>query len=172
MHRVLVIGAGGSGKTTLARRIAEATGLPLVHLDSLYWRPGWEPTPREEWNARVAEVARRPEWVMDGNYGGTLDVRIEAADTIVFLDWPRPSCLWRVIKRRLEFAGRSRPSLPEGCPERLSFEFLRWVWDDPTHRRPGILERWSRVRDEKSVAVLRNRAQVEAFVAGLEPRGA
>lgn len=118
----------------------------------------------------MAEVTRRPAWVMDGNYGGTLDMRIAAADTIIFLDWPRLNCIWRVIKRRLEFAGGSRPSLPEGCPERLSFEFLRWIWDYPKRRRPGILERLGGVRDEKRVVVLENRAQVEAFVAGLEPR--
>ena len=73
--------------------------------------------------------------------------------------------------RRLEFAGRSRPSMPDGCPERLSVEFLRWIWDYPKSRRPGILERLSRAREEKHVAVLRNRAQVEAFVAGLESQG-
>jgi adenylate kinase family enzyme len=167
MQKVLVIGPGGAGKTTLARRIAGATGLPLIHLDSLYWRPGWQPTPAAEWEELVSELTSRPRWVMDGNYGGTLDARIAAADTIVFLDWPRLHCIWRVIRRRVEFAGRSRPSMPDDCPERLTVEFIRWIWDYPRRRRPRILERLERVRNGKHVIVLRDRAGVQAFLDGL-----
>ena len=164
MRKVLVIGPGGSGKSTLAARISEATSLPLIHLDALYWRAGWQATPAEEWQELVRGLVRRPCWVMDGNYGGTLDMRIAAADTIVFLDFPRLRCIWRVIKRRLEYAGRSRPSMPAGCSERLTAEFLRWIWDYPRRRRPGIVKRLDAVRDHKQVAVLRDRAGVEAFL--------
>ncbi len=167
MRKVLVIGPGGAGKTTLAMRIAEATGLPLIHLDSLYWRPGWQPTQAAEWDDLVSQLSSQPSWVMDGNYGGTLDVRIAAADTIIFLDWPRLRCIWRVVRRRVQFTDRSRPSMPAGCPERLTVEFLRWIWDYPRRRRPGILERLERVRGHKHVAVLRNRADVRAFLDGL-----
>src|SRR5438034_11750677 len=86
LKRILVIGSGGSGKTTFARRLAERTTLPLIHLDALYWRPGWDPTPADEWRARVEALANEPAWIMDGNYGGTLDIRLAASDTIVFLD--------------------------------------------------------------------------------------
>ncbi|HZD05610.1 MAG TPA: isopentenyl transferase family protein, partial [Longimicrobiales bacterium] len=72
MRRIMVIGPGGSGKTTLSLRIAEATGLPVIHLDSLYWREGWRPTPTPAWEEVVSDLVRRPSWVMDGNYGGTL----------------------------------------------------------------------------------------------------
>ncbi len=167
LRRVLVIGSGGAGKTTLAARIAEATGLPLVHLDALYWHPGWVPTAPDAWRAVVAELVARPAWVMDGNYGGTLNARLAAADTIVFLDWPRIGCLWRVVKRRLRYRGRRRPSMAPGCPERLSLDFLRWIWEYPARRRPGILARIHALEGGKRVEVLRNRADVEAFVAGL-----
>lgn len=167
MRRVLVIGPGGSGKSTLAARIAEVTGLPLIHLDALYWRPGWQPMPGDEWREIVSGLVRRSSWVMDGNYGGTLDMRIAAADTIIFLDWPRLRCIWRVIKRRIVYAGRSRPTMPAGCPERVTIDFLRWIWDYPRSRRPAILERLARVAGGKRVEVIRDRAGVERLLAGL-----
>ena len=167
MQRVLVIGAGGSGKTTFARRLAERTGLPLVHLDALYWRPGWVPTPPEEWRALVEGLVARPSWIMDGNYGGTLDLRLAAADAVVFLDLPRTLCLWRVLARRLRTPGRNRPELPAGCPERLSWEFLAWIWTYPSRRRPNILRRLAPVMDAKQVTVMGSASEVEAFLAGL-----
>ena len=106
MNRVLIIGSGGSGKTTLARRLAERTGLPLIHLDALYWRPGWDPTPGDEWRARIAALVRGERWIIDGNYGGTLDLRLEACDTVIFLDVSRWVCLWRGDGRRFSIASR------------------------------------------------------------------
>jgi len=126
--RILVIGSGGSGKTTFARRLAQRTNLPLIHLDALYWRPGWDPTPDEEWRAKVAELVNTPAWIMDGNYGGTLNIRLAACDAVVFLDISRFVCLWRVVKRQLQHGGQSRAQLQARWPERLTWEFLKWIW--------------------------------------------
>ena len=167
MKRVLIIGSGGAGKTRFAQRFAERTGLPLIHLDSLYWRAGWEPTPAEEWQRKVAELIKSDAWVMDGNYGGTLDIRLEACDTIVFLDIPRFTCLWRVIKRHLVFWGQVRPELPAGCPERLSWEFIKWIWTYPQLRRPGILRRLKDLDDRKQVVILHSPAQIERFLGSV-----
>ena len=89
MKRVAVIGPPGAGKTTFARRLADKTGLPLIHLDAHFWNPGWVPTPREEWRARHAELLSPDEWIIDGVYPGTLEERVAAADTVIFLDVPR-----------------------------------------------------------------------------------
>lgn len=117
MKRVLVIGPSCAGKSTLARRLADRIGLPLVHLDPLYWRAGWRETPKEEWAQTVERLVQQDDWVIDGNYGGTLDQRLEAADTVIFLDFSRWICLRRAVKRRIQFHGRSCPDMAEGCSE-------------------------------------------------------
>ncbi len=162
--KILVIGSGGSGKTTFARRLAARTGLPLIHLDALYWRPGWDPTPPAQWQARVEELLRREAWIMDGNYGGTLSMRLAACDAVVFLDIPRLVCLWRVLRRQLQHGGQNRAELPAGCPERLSWEFVKWIWTYPARRRGSILQRLSELEDRKRVFVLRSSREMDRFV--------
>ena len=166
MQRVLVIGSGGAGKSTVAREIAARLGLPLVHLDAQYWRPGWTETPADEWSAIVAKLTSEPRWVMDGNYGGTMAMRLAAADTVVFLDLPRVVCLWRVVKRRLMYHGRSRPDITPGCPEQLNWEFLRWIWTFPKRHRRSNLERL-RQSGGARVVILTSQRQVDRFLEGL-----
>jgi adenylate kinase family enzyme len=166
VQRVLVIGSGGSGKSALATRIGARTGLPVVHLDQLYWKPGWVATPADEWTRTVTELAARPAWVMDGNYGGTLDVRMAACDAIVFLDVPRFRCLWRVIRRRVRYRGRSRPDMGDGCVEQLNWEFVWWIWTYPRRRRPSVLAKIAALG--KPVTVVRSSADAERFLAALD----
>jgi adenylate kinase family enzyme len=139
MRRVMVIGCGGAGKSTLARQLSAVTGLPLIGLDRAYWRSGWVEPPKDEWRAIVAGLAAEPAWVMDGNYSGTFDLRMPRADTVVWLDTPRTTCLWRVVLRLLRDYGRTRADLPDGCPEKLDAKFLRYVWDFPVNSRPQIV---------------------------------
>ena len=167
MNRVLVIGAGGAGKTTLARRLARCTNLPLVHLDTLYWRPGWEPTPREEWRSKVEALARSEQWIMDGNYESTLDIRLPACDTVVFVDRHRVLCVWRVFVRRIRHMGRRRPELPVGCQERLTWEFLSWIWTYASRRREGILSQLELLCASKRVVILRSGNSTEQFLRGI-----
>ncbi len=167
MKRVLVIGTGGSGKTTVARRLAQRTGLPLIHLDALYWRSGWQPTPADEWRDTVQSLISRDAWIIDGNYGGTHDVRLTACDTVVFLDLPRLVCLWRVLKRQVRHLGQVRPELPPGCRERLSWEFIWWIWTYRSRRRGDVLERLAVLDKEKRVAILRSSTAIDAFLASV-----
>jgi adenylate kinase family enzyme len=165
MRKVLVIGSGGAGKSTFARRLGELLNLEVIHLDALYWNPGWVETPKAAWAERVAELVRREAWIMDGNYSGTFDIRLKACDAVVFLDMPRLVCLWRVLKRYVHYRGRSRPDIAAGCPEDLNPEFLLWIWNYPKRTRPKIID-WMRQHSaNKKVVWLRSRAEAERYLA-------
>jgi adenylate kinase family enzyme len=166
MQRILVIGSGGSGKSMVARRLSELLRLPLIHLDAHFWRPAWVQPSKEEWRDTVARLVAEPRWVMDGNYGGTLDMRLDACDTVIFLDLPRLVCLWRILRRNRQYRGRTRPDVAPGCPERLTWEFVEWILTYPETRRPKILKRL-RALPEKRVVILSSRRQVKEFLARL-----
>lgn len=127
MQRVLVIGSPGAGKSTLSHRLAVRTGLPLHHLDKMYWLPGWVERDRDEGRAILAEVLAQDRWIIDGNYGSTMPMRLARADTVVWLDYPTGLCLARVFKRWWQYRGTARPDMTEGCPENLNLEFLHYV---------------------------------------------
>lgn len=127
MNRVLVIGPCGSGKSTLARELAPRMGLPLIHMDQLGWQPGWVETEKAELHARIAGAVAGERWLIEGNYGSTLPARLERADTVIYLDFPIRLCLWRLIRRIVTHRGRSRPDMPEGCPERFDLAFFWYV---------------------------------------------
>lgn len=127
MQRVLVIGSPGAGKSTLSHALAQRTGLPLYHLDKMHWLPGWVERDRAEAFAHVAEVLAEDCWIIDGNYGSTLPLRLKRADTVVWLDYPTWLCLWQALKRWRHFRGRARPDMNEGCHERLDLEFLLYI---------------------------------------------
>lgn len=171
MRRILVIGSGGAGKSTLARRLGARLGLEVIHLDALYWQPGWVEPPEEVWRGRVGELLRRESWVMDGNYSGTLAPRLEACDTVVFLDLPRVVCVWGALRRAFKYRGQARPDMARGCPEQLSFAFLRWIWNYPARSRPKVLRLLDERAAGKRVVRLRSRAEAEEFLAGVGRAG-
>jgi adenylate kinase family enzyme len=169
MERVLIIGSPGSGKSTLAAEVARLTGLPLVHLDQAYWRPGWLEPDRDEWAAEVSELIERPRWVMDGNYGGTMAQRLARADTVIQLDLPTWLCLTRVLRRTLRQFGRVRSDMPQGCPERLDWTFFAYTARFRRHSRPQNEARLAgfagtRIR-------LRSRKEVGRFLKRLRESG-
>lgn len=168
MQRILVIGCSGAGKSTLAREMGPRLGLPVIHLDKEYWQPGWVEPEAEDWRARVESLVARDAWVMDGNYSGTLAIRLPRADAVVWLDMPRYIYFPRVLLRVVRGYGRVRPDLPPGCPEQLDLSFLfKWVWTYPTRSRPKTLAMLEGVRGRMPVIVLRTPRQVRAFVDSL-----
>jgi adenylate kinase family enzyme len=167
MKRILVIGSGGAGKSTFARRLGARLGLPVIHLDVCFWRPGWVETPKDEWRRTVEELCAREAWVMDGNFSGTLELRLAACDTVVFLDMPRAVCVWRALKRWGMYRNARRPDMAEGCGERFDLKFLHWVWTYPSRSRPKVVARVEEFAAHKRVVRLRSDAEVEKFLAEL-----
>jgi adenylate kinase family enzyme len=167
VNRVVVIGSGGAGKSVLSMELGRRTGLPVIHLDWLYWGPGWEPTPEPEWEAVVREAVQGERWIIDGNYRGTLRLRLAAADTVLFLDIPRLVCVWAVIARWLRYRRGSRPDMAPGLTERIDLAFLRWIWGYPTTRRPGILRQLAELPPSTQVIHLTSRAAIREFLASV-----
>ncbi len=165
MRRILVTGNAGSGKSTLAARLGELLGLGVVGLDRVVWQSGWRKTPPDERRAAELEIAARPAWVVDG-VSRTL---LEAADLVVFLDFDRHICLWRCLRRNAPYLFRSRPGLPERCPELLILPTLvRLIWRFPAQTRPWIL---AAREGERPFVLLRSAREVQALVAAVEARG-
>ena len=163
MQRILIIGCSGAGKSTLARKLGEKTGLPVVHLDALFWKPGWVESEREVFDARVLAELEKPAWIIDGNYARTLPVRLEKCDTVIYLDFPRWLCILGVLKRVLTTYGTVRPDMPEGCPERFDWEFLKWVWNFNRNNREKTWVQLEKLPAEK-VMILKNRREVRRFL--------
>ena len=168
MRRISIIGCSGSGKSRLAAELGSLLGLPVIHMDAVHWHPGWERPPEEEWRRRHAELLLPEAWILDGNYGGTMEERIGASDTVILLARSRATCLFRVFKRSLQgWVGR-RPDLAPGCRERLpTLEFLRWIWSYNRIHLPRILGRLEEAAPQKSVVILRSDAEVEGFLDSL-----
>src|SRR5437763_4631185 len=139
MRRVLVIGAPGSGKSTLAARLATKLGVPVHYLDRHHWLPGWKYRDTASAREIVGALTDTSEWVMDGNFAETFDLRMPRADTVVWLDYPRVTCVRRILTRTIKDYGRSKPDLPEGCPEGLDVNVLRFAWNFPATQRPQIV---------------------------------
>lgn len=159
-----MIGTGGAGKSTLSRWLSEILGIDVVHLDALFWKPGWVESSKEEWAETVRSVLKRDAWIMDGNYSGTLAERIDACDAVIFLDLPRTTCLWRVIRRRVQYRNTTRPDMAEGCREHLSFEFFAWIWNYSKRSRPKIVKLLEEARNTRNVIWLRTPAEIDRFL--------
>jgi adenylate kinase family enzyme len=161
MQRILVVGPCGAGKSTLATRLAEQLNLPLIHMDQLNWRSGWVESSKAVIAQRLSEVTAQDRWIIDGTYGGTLDMRLMRADTVLYLDYPIRLCMLRLLRRIWHYRGRTRPDMTDGCPERfdMGFSWYALRWNSGPRRRleqhlaeheaktirfadPAALDRW------------------------------
>jgi adenylate kinase family enzyme len=169
MKRIVIIGPCGAGKSTLARHLGARLGLPVVHLDTFHWKPGWVPTDKDTFRERVAATVDGDAWVMDGNYTAPAPIehRLSRAHAVIWLDLPRhiyfPSAVWRAIK----YYGRSREDIGAGCPERIDIPFLRdWVWTYPA-RRAEHAQIMATLPASVRGIILQSRAEVARFVEAL-----
>lgn len=166
MKRILIIGCSGSGKSTLSRKLGEKLSLPVVHLDQLWWKEGWENVTREEFDARLEDELEKPVWIMDGNYSRTMEMRLKECDTIIYLDFSRWECLLGMVQRVFGSYGRTRPDMSSGCPERFDPEFVRWIWNFNKTNRVRNYTWIAKARHAETI-VLKSRREVKAFLAAI-----
>lgn len=166
MKKVLVIGCPGSGKTTLSIKLADKLALPLVHLDTLFWRDNRKQTSRDEFDELLMKELVKPRWIIDGNFSRTIPTRLKYCDTIIYLDFPRLVCLRSVLKRCLVSYGKSRPDMGGNCPEKVDFTFLKSVWQFNRTQRNKTYSLLKEQHDTK-IIILHSRKQVKEFLRSI-----
>ena len=150
MKRVLILGPGASGKSTLAARLAEITGLPVIELDKAFWKPGLLATPREQWVELQQRLVDEHQWIIDGDLGpyDAVEARLRAADTIVLLDFSFVRCAWRAMRRSRERA-----------------DFWLWLWRYRRKSRPILIEAINKLAPQADLHMLRNPKALKQFLA-------
>ena len=166
MERIIIIGCGGAGKSTLARQLGEKLNILVVHLDKLFWKPGWVSLSREEFDIVHREAISKEKWIMDGNFDRTIPERLARCDTVIYLDFSRFACLMGVCKRILTTYGKVRPDMGEGCPERFDLDFLRWVWNFNKNKREKNYRLLNEAEGVETI-VLKNRRMVRRFLESI-----
>ena len=162
MKKVIVIGCPGSGKSVFSRTLHDITGLPLYHLDMINWHEDKTTLSREELIEKINEIGATDEWIMDGNYGGTMELRMSLCVTIVFLDFPTDVCLEGIMARR----GTQRPDMPWQDSDNLEPEFIDSVKNYYSQNRPAVLERIKKFPGKKSL-VFKSRQEADDFLKTL-----
>jgi len=150
MKRVVILGPGASGKSTLARELGEVTGLPVIELDKVFWQPGLAATPRDAWVEVQRSLVEKDAWIMDGDLGSydAVEVRLRAADTVIFLDFTLARCAWRALRRSRE-----------------RIDFWLWLLRYRSHSRPHLMAEIGRHSAGAKVHVLRDPETLRQFVS-------
>lgn len=158
MKRVIVIGCPGAGKSTFSRKLRDKTGLPLHYLDMLWHRPDRTNIPKDEFDARLEEILKTECWIIDGNYNRTLEMRMNACDTVILLDYPLEVCLAGAKER----VGKKREEMP-WVEEELDEEFRQWILEFPEKKLPQIYQLLEKYRKGRQVIVFHSRQEAEDY---------
>lgn len=166
MCRIMIFGFSGSGKSTLAKILGEKFGIKPVHLDSIHWLPGWKEMPKDEMRNKVGEIIKKDKWIIEGNYFYSCgEERMKRADMVIFLDFNRFLCLYRVIKRYFTYKGKTRPDMGKGCDEKIDFEFIKWVLIDGRKNRAKYYKLLGDINiAEKRVYVIKSPGEMKKFL--------
>ena len=165
MDRIAIIGCGGSGKSRLARALGDTLGITPVHLDGLYYDQDWKPLDKEQFAALQRDLVTAPRWIIDGNYASSLLIRLQAADTVIFLDLPAWACLWAIIQRWLRHGGGQHNAV--GVYNRITWNFIRYIVGYRKQMAPRVRQLIVGHARDAQVIVLRSRHAARRYLAGV-----
>lgn len=162
MHKIMITGNAGSGKTTFSYKLAKILNRKdVINLDKIVWKPGWILVNKEEKELELTKITKMQTWIVDG----VSETIIEAADTIIFLDYPRYVCYWRTFRRNCKYIFKSRPELPERCPEILVIgKLIKIIWNFPKIVKPDILIHINKNLQKKNIFYITNDSELKATI--------
>ncbi len=159
MHKIIVIGSPGAGKSTFSRKLQVMTGLPLYHLDTVWDKPDKTTIKKEEFDAWLANVTKEERWILDGHYSRTLETRFQACDTVFLLDYSVEACLEGISAR----LGQKRTDMP-WIETAIDEEFRQWVMDFPTKALPKAYDLIKKHGKDKKVFIFKSREETDNFI--------
>ncbi|MBB3453285.1 adenylate kinase family enzyme [Rhizobium sp. BK313] len=163
--RVLVMGCSGGGKSTLSQKICSRQDLPYVSMDrEFFWLPGWVKREKAEERALIAAKVAEERWLIDGTAPSSFDLRLPRTEFILWVRMPRWLCMWGALSRALRWLGRSRPDMAPGCPERIDWEFLRYIWDWERKFAPKVLAGLAQHGPDVPVLQLKSRGEMRQLL--------
>lgn len=163
MQKIIVIGCPGSGKSTFSKALHKITGIPLFHLDLLYWNADQTTVDKSVFLKRLSETLQKDSWIIDGNYASTMELRMQACDTVIFLDYPQDLCLEGVRQRK----GKPRSDMPWIEPDKDDAEFIEFIKNYNTQSRPQVLQLLEKYAD-RNIFVFHSRTEADAFLAQIQ----
>lgn len=169
MKKIVILGGSGAGKSTLAKNLGSLLNIPVYHLDSIFWQPGWQSIEKSELINKQQAILQQEAWIIDGNYSASMDTRLREADTVIFLHYKTIRCLYGVTKRRIQYHNKTRPNMGEGCPEKLDVEFLQWVYQFNKKKTPIIYEKLNLLTD-KAIHTFKNPKETEMFLVDMSEK--
>ena len=158
MKKIIVIGCPGSGKSTVSRALHNKTSIPMYHLDMMYWNADKTTAEKSVFLERLSTVLKKDEWIIDGNYGSTMELRMAACDTVIFLDYPLDVCLDGIKERR----GKPRSDMPWIETEEDE-EFIEFIKNYNEQQKPKVLELLEKYSD-KNIVIFKSREQANEFL--------
>ena len=168
--RIMIIGQPGSGKSTLAQVLGELLSLPVFHIDHIHWQAGWIERSGLEKDRLCSEVHAKDTWIFEGGRSSTWPERLERADALVWLDFPLTVRAYRVFRRTRRYLGKTRPDLPDGCPERFNLEFTKWIWNTRKSGRHRMNHLFDSAPADLEKYRLTNQRQVDELIIRLAER--
>jgi len=164
----MVLGvSSGVGKSTFSRRLGDILNINVYHLDTIYWKPGWIEASLEEFRSVQEKIVENRQWIIEGNYTSTYEVRVERADTIIYLELPLYVCLYRVFKRFFQHIGKTRADMTIGCNEKLDWQFIKFILTTYKNRKGKMRERleyFLKKDPQNKIVILNSKKEIQDYL--------